>query len=177
MAAEACKPVSEAFIRNLTQAQLELRVFVTSLVGNAHDAADVLQETNVDLWAKAETYDASRPFLPWAKTLAWYQVRKYRTLKSRERVFFSEAVVNAMAEELQTDQVDSDMMLDALESCLKKLTGHQRAYLTAKYGERKTVRELTEQFRHSSASVVSMLYRLRNLLHGCVEKTMRMEQI
>lgn len=177
MAGEACKPVSEAFIRNLTQAQLELSVFVTSLVGNAYDAADVLQETNIYLWVKAETYDASRPFLPWAKTLAWYQVRKYRTRKARDRVFLSEPVVNAMAAELQTEQTDTEMMLDALESCLKKLTGMQRAYLTAKYGERKTVREMAGQFHRSAASVVSVLYRLRNLLHGWVEKTMRMEQM
>ena len=104
-------------------------------------------------------------------------MRKYRTLKARDRVFLSEPVVNAMAAELQAEQSDTETMLDALETCLKKLTGLQRAYLAAKYGERKTVREMTERFRHSPASVVSMLYRLRNLLHGCVEKTMRMEQI
>lgn len=177
MADEQYKAVSATFIQELTQAQLDLRLYVVTLVGDAHDAADVLQETNLELWKKADTYDPTRPFLPWAKALAWYQVLKYRTYKKRERVVFSETVLNAMAETMQTGQDSAGVMLEALEGCVKKLTESQRAYLSAKYAERKTVAEMAGLFRHSTTAVVSLLYRLRNLLHECVEKTVRLEHV
>ena len=177
MADEPVKAVSAGFIQELTRAQLELRLYVLTLVGDAHDAADVLQETNLELWKKAETYDPARPFLPWAKALAWYQILKYRTYRKRERVVFSEAVLTAMAATMRTPQAGAEVLLDALENCVKKLTEHQRAYLSAKYAERKSVEEMAGLFRHSATAVVSLLYRLRNVLHECVEKTVRLEQV
>ena len=176
MANEQYRAVSATFIHELTRAQLDLRLYVMTLVGNAHDAADVLQETNLDLWKKADTYDPDRPFLPWARKLAWYQVLKYRTYRGRERVVFSETVLNAMASTLGTQQEGAGLQLEALESCVKKLTDTQRAYLSAKYAERKTVEEMAQVFRHSATAVVSLLYRLRNVLHECVEKTVRLER-
>lgn len=175
MANEQTKAVSATFIQELTRAQLELRLYVVTLVGDPHDAADVLQETNLDLWKKADTYDPARPFLPWAKTLAWYQVLKYRTVRKRERLVFSEEVLNAMAESLQTPRAGTEVLLEALEVCVKKLSDRQRAFLAAKYAERKSVEEMAGLFRHSATAVASLLYRLRNLLHGCVEKRVRLE--
>lgn len=176
MGDEQYRAVSATFIQELTRAQLDLRLYVVTLVGDAQDAADVLQETNLELWKKADTYDPARPFLPWARALAWYQVLKYRTYRKRERMVFSEKVLHAMAATLQAQPDRAEVMLAALESCVKKLTERQRAYLSAKYGERKSVQEMAEHFRHSATAVVSLLYRLRNVLHGCVEKAMRLEQ-
>jgi len=177
MMGEQVKAVSATFIQELTQTQLELRVFVVTLVGDANDAADVLQETNLDLWKKADTYDAARPFLPWAKTIAWYQVLKFRTNRKRERLVFSDAVLNEMAESLQSRQEESDGMLEALEACVKKLTDNQRAYLFSKYAERKTAEEMAMAFRCSTTAVASLLYRLRNMLHACVEKALGLRPI
>lgn len=164
------RPVSAAFVQELARAQLELRVYVVTLVGNTHDAEDVLQETNLDLWRKAATYDEGRPFLPWAKRLAWFQVLKYRTGKKRERVVFSEAVVAMIADKLEAEQQGAEARLDALEGCVKKLTDLQRAYLADKYVQGLSVEQMSAHFRHTAAAVVSLLYRLRNVLHDCVEQ-------
>ena len=51
----------------------------------------MLQETNLDLWRKASTYDASRPFLPWVRTIAHYQVLTFRKKQSRSHLFFDDA--------------------------------------------------------------------------------------
>ncbi len=171
------RAVSAAFIQELTRAQLELRVFVVTLIGDAYDAADVLQETNLDLWRKADTYDPARPFLPWAKTLAWYQVMRYRTDRKRERVVFSEAVLAALTETMQAQERASDEWLEALERCVRKLSDRQRAYLKAKYAERKSAEEIAALFRHSAAAVAALLYRIRGVLHDCVERSLRLERV
>jgi len=177
MVNEQDRAVSAAFIQELTRAQFELRIYVVTLVGDPNDADDVLQETNLDLWKKAQTYDPSRPFLPWAKTLAWYQVLKYRTNRKRDRLIFSEQVLNAMAESLQGTQENGSDMLEALEGCVKKLSDRQRALLAAKYAERRSIEEMAGLFRHSTTAVASLLYRLRNLLHACVHKRVRLEHL
>jgi RNA polymerase sigma-70 factor (ECF subfamily) len=57
---------STLFVELLTAHQRKLYAYIfVMLLGNSA-AADVLQETNLDLWAKMGEYDFERPFLPWA---------------------------------------------------------------------------------------------------------------
>ena len=176
---EQGKPVSAAFIRELTRVQLDLRLYIVALVGNPHDAADVLQETNMDLWKKAETYDPARPFLPWAKALAWYQVLKFRTYRKRDRLLFSDALLEVLAERLAVSQGDAgaEHLLEVLDGCMAKLTERQREYLSAKYALKKKVDQMALEFNQSVMAVTAFLYRIRMLLNGCMRKRMSVEPI
>jgi RNA polymerase sigma-70 factor (ECF subfamily) len=169
--------VSESFVRELTGAQQELKVFVTILIGRLPDVMDVLQETNVDIWRKAATFDPSRPFLPWAKALARYQVMKWRSSQKREKLLFGDDLVDVIASEMVDDDDDQRAMLDALDHCVGKLTVLQQRYLTVKYTHRESIPKMAEIFGRSEPSVVSMLYRLRKLLYKCVKKTMELEDL
>ena len=62
----------------LTGTQSRLYAYICSLIGGAAGARDVLQETNLVLWDKAQEYDPARPFLPWAYRIAYLQVLAYR---------------------------------------------------------------------------------------------------
>jgi hypothetical protein len=61
---------STEFMTQITRAQRQLHAFILSMVWNATDADDVLQQTNLVLWEKSAEFDASRPFLPWAMRFA-----------------------------------------------------------------------------------------------------------
>ena len=65
------------FVMLLTKAQFDLKLYIAALTKDLQDVEDILQETNADIWSKADTYDPSRPFLPWAKTLAKFQVLRF----------------------------------------------------------------------------------------------------
>src|SRR4051812_35307759 len=69
-------------VRQITGCQSAPDAYVGSVIGSSAEAADVLQETNVALWEKADEYDTARPFLPWAYQFAWFEVLAYRKRQS-----------------------------------------------------------------------------------------------
>ena len=77
-------PVPAEFALQLTQCQRKLHAFILSMVWNPVDADEVLQETNLVLWQKADDFDAARPFVPWAMrfaqlpSLAWLKRHRQR---------------------------------------------------------------------------------------------------
>src|SRR4051812_13542352 len=79
-----------AVVQHITACQAALYAYVCSLLGTSAGAADVLQEANLVLWEKAMEYDPERPFLPWARRIAHFQVLAYRKRQSREKLLFDD---------------------------------------------------------------------------------------
>ena len=97
--------VPESFVTQLTEAQFSLFDYISFLLCDSSDARDVLQETNPDLWRKASAYDASRPFLPWARVIAHYQVLTFRKKQSRSHLLFDdEFLASVSAKPLDEDE-------------------------------------------------------------------------
>jgi RNA polymerase sigma-70 factor (ECF subfamily) len=165
----------KAFVEKLTGAQFDLFAYISMLVGNKTDARDVLQETNRALWLKSADYDPARPFIKWARAFAHYEVLRYRKRCQRERLVFSNEMVESMAGRYDAETPEVDQRLEWLEQCLAKLTATQRAYVQAKYTECLSVAEMTARFSCSAAAVVSILYRIRLALAVCIESKRRKE--
>ena len=95
------------FVRLLTSHQLDIYLYVHSLVPDRNDAAEIVQDTNVVLWEKRSQFETARGFRPWAFQIARYEVMKYRTKRKRKCLCFSDALVDELALEatqLRTDQ-------------------------------------------------------------------------
>ena len=165
---------SAEFISRLTAAQFALQAYIAFLVGNAEDAKDVLQETNQVLWREAATYDQGRPFLPWAKSVAWYQVKTFRTLQSRDRLVFDEELLARM-EQSADEEADMNRMLEVLENCFERLSKSQKAVIRARYFRGSGVNVIAKGLRCSIGSVSMLLFRIRDKLGECVEKTLSAE--
>mgnify|MGYP001197265003 CR=1 FL=1 len=97
------KPKEGAFAWELTQAQGNLFVYLCALTGNADAARDVLQETNLALCREAERFDPSRPFLPWGRAVAYYQVLSWRKKQFRERLVFDDELLEDVAAALNEE--------------------------------------------------------------------------
>lgn len=166
---------SGEFVQRLTAAQFALQAYLTALVGNLEDAKDILQDVNMTLWKEAGKYDFSRPFLPWAKTVAWYQVKTFRTLRSRDRLLFDEALLERVAVESDDNEDDMRQMLDALERCVERLTADQKALIRQRYMQGCAVNVIAKSMRRSADAVSMLLYRIRDKLGQCVEQTLAEE--
>ncbi len=162
--------VSQSFLKGLTSVQLDLLIYITSLLGHTRDAEDVLQETNLALCRKASEYDVSRPFIAWAKTFAKYEVLKYRTLSGRERVVFNEEVFEHVASCLSEDAASegANASVIALRGCFAKLTHSQQTAMREKYFEACSLRVMAQRRGCSEAAIGMLLYRIRQVLAECV---------
>ena len=84
------------FIPLITGSQRELRNYLFSLHPHPGDLDDLFQETSLKLWEIFDEYDASRPFLPWALRIAYFQVLRFRKKRSRDRLVFSDDELYSM---------------------------------------------------------------------------------
>lgn len=162
------------FVNRLTAAQFALQSYITFMVGNVEDAKDILQETNLTLWKEADKYDFDRPFLTWAKTVAAFQVKTFRTLQSRDRLLFDEELLARVAVEAEVEN-DMQRMLEALERCIEQMTLSQKALLKARYFQGRAVKAIAKAMCCSADSVSMLLFRIRDKLGACVENSLREE--
>ena len=160
----------ERFIRLLTEHQNSLFAYVVSLVGNLHDAGNILQETNLVLWRKADEFEQATDFVALARKVAYVQTLAFLRDRKRDRHrFFDEALLHQLAKQPQPEAAEEERRL-ALRHCLTELTDKHREMLAARYGTGESIRELAERWQRSESAVKMSLARIRQGLLRCIQR-------
>jgi len=156
----------------LAGAQFDLYAFISVLMRGTAEASDVLQETNLTLLKSASHYDASRPFMPWARGVARKCVLKFYSARSHDKLLvFDEALMDSLAEQVPSFTDDKPLEdLARLRTCLGRLVPKQREIVTARYMRGEAVKDIALSKNCSEGSVSVLLHRIRQLLAACVEK-------
>jgi len=157
------------FSVELARAQFPLYSYVRSLMAGSEDAWDVLQEANRIMCQKAEAVKSAAEFLPWAYTVARYEVLTYRKRASRDRLVFTVDVLDGLAERASSASAGFADPLEALDGCLQKLPERQRQYVTLRYSDELTVGEIARRLQRNENAVAAALYRARMALARCVQ--------
>ncbi|NWK55060.1 sigma-70 family RNA polymerase sigma factor [Verrucomicrobiaceae bacterium N1E253] len=160
----------ERMIGLISKHQVVLHDYIFALIQDATLADDILQETNLVLWRKASEYDLSRPFLPWARGIAWNQVRAASRDASRDRLVFSRKTMELLAQESEQSQVYlPNQREQSLAECIALLTPKQQALVKARYFDDISVHSMAEQLDRPASSISQALYLIRNKLKQCVQ--------
>ena len=88
---------TEQFVRQLTASQRRLYAYIMSLTANVDAAEEVLQNTNVTLWRKADEFEAGTQFARWSFRVAYYEVLAYRKRCFQDRHVFDDGLLNQIA--------------------------------------------------------------------------------
>lgn len=165
----------ETLLQLLTQHQEVLFRYIFSLVPMEADARDILQDTSLALYRKADQFDATRPFLPWAYRFAYLQVQKHREKAARSPLLFSEDVMDLLANDRAHLEPVLDKRLIHLERCLTQLAPQHQDLVTARYGLRQSAEQLMQRFAMSRRTLFRNLELLRQQLHDCVTRQLQSE--
>ncbi len=165
------------FVQLLKQHDRRVSAYVYSLVLDWNDAEDIVQETSVRLWEQFDEYRVDEDFGAWACTIARYMVMAYRKRAQRDRLQFSQDVVEAIGTEFDSASEESDRRLRALAECVGKLNDSARDLLQHCYYDGKKIKEVAEQLGRSLNGTYLALSRIRRTLHDCIETTLRREEI
>ena len=144
--------------------------YVISLVGNETDARDIMQETSVSLVRKAEGYDTSRPFVPWACRFAYLETLKFREKSGKRPFLLDEDVLEIIANEQAEAVATADSRKDALEMCLAKLPAPDRRLLVLRYEDELPTEEICSEMEMSRRSLFRQLKEVREKLRNCIKK-------
>lgn len=166
---------AETLVLLLTQHQEVLFRYIFSLVPVEADARDILQETSLALYRKADQFDPTRPFLPWAYRFAYLQVQKHREKAARSPLLFSEDVMDLLVNDRAHLEPALDERLVHLDRCLTQLSPQQKDLVTARYGLRQSAEDLMQRFAMSRRTLFRNLELLRQQLHDCVTRQLQSE--
>ncbi|MCE9547347.1 MAG: sigma-70 family RNA polymerase sigma factor [Planctomycetia bacterium] len=162
----------DRFTLLITEAQFPLFSFILTLVPDATDAKDVLQETNLALLAKRDQYDPARPFWPWACTFARFQALAHVKTARRDHHQFDTELVGILADESIEETSESERELAALSACLKKLERRSAELLKMRYSESLSCDTIAQRLGRTPAAIWTALHRARNVLAECVQTTL-----
>lgn len=161
-----------AFVAQLTDIQMPLRLYVQSLLPGDAAAHDVVQQANATLWKKREDFTLGTNFKAWAFSVARYEVLNHRKQQARDsRLVFGEELEQIFAEDLVERDDDTERRHEALKGCLEKLRPQDRELLLHRYtATAGTLNDFAERAGRSVGGLKVTLHRLRNALLGCIEK-------
>ena len=163
------RPDSDEFIGLLTSSQTSLYGYILSLLPDRAAAKDVLQEANLTLWHKAADFREGTSFFAWASKVAYFHVLSHRRKLSRDKLVFADDVLDYLAERQAERMEHADARERALLECLDGLPAEQRQLVEQRYAPGGSVQDIAARQDKSVGAISQMLYRIREVLQGCVE--------
>lgn len=164
------------FLALILDSQQDLKNYLFSLHPHPQDLDDLFQETSLKLWQVFGDYDSTRPFLPWALRIAYFQVLRFRKTRSRDRLVFSNEMIEILADETPLAGRD-DLLRSCLDDCLEELTPRTREILLARYSQHTSIAKLAENSRRSVHALYRVLNSARSQITNCLNKKLAAEGI
>jgi RNA polymerase sigma-70 factor (ECF subfamily) len=167
----------ERLARLWSETEPSVRAFVYSAIPNFADAADVVQQVALTVTRRFEEYDEVRPFVGWALWLAKSRIADHWRKAGRQRVVFSEAIMDRLAETLVELQPERSARQVALEHCIEKLPAKSRQMLDLRYTDTLPIEAVATAVRSTAASVRVLLHRVRSVLADCIQTQLEKESV
>ena len=170
----ASKDPTVEFIQLLTTNQSRLFAYVVSLLGNRQQAEDVMQETNMVLWRKANQFRLGTNFSAWMLKVAYYQVLDHRRKRNKRALFIqNDKFLAELSEAASSSTYLIERQQDALHKCLNKLPERQRDMVSRRYSEGASIKSVAQQIGVAASAVKQALFRARTSLIECVHHRMK----
>jgi RNA polymerase sigma-70 factor (ECF subfamily) len=142
---------------------------VLRITGNRSVAEEVLQETFVRVWQKAERFtpEAGQP-MAWLTAIA--RNRAIDRLRSERVERFQTSADDELLARLPAPSGGDPATLRALQLCLSGLEEEARTCVILAYCSGFSREELAEKFKRPVGTIKTLLHRSIKLLRDCLEK-------
>lgn len=158
------------FVRLLTLHQLDIYLYVRSLVPDLNEVAEIVQNTNLTLWEKRDQFDMSRDFRAWAFQFARNKLLQHRDQRRRKCACFSETLVDELALHAPRYANADNELIDDLRRCIAELTAGDRELLCQRYSSSESCDSIATSFGRPVRWVYKALSRIRRELLECMAR-------
>lgn len=156
--------------------QYMIEAFIRSLVTDAHDRDDVLQETAKQVALMFQDYDPERPFANWAVGIARLKVLECRNQHRRNGKMIGGDMLDQVADAFARHTPDDRPQVSALEKCVAGLKPRHRTLLDLRYVEEMSVTHIADRVGVKPNTIAVSLYKIRAQLAECIKRRVRSEQ-
>ena len=168
---------NDEFVRLLAEHERQLSGYVHTLVPLWQDAEDVLQNTKVRLWQQFDSFRREADFRAWAIAIANYMVRTHRKNCRRQRVCFSDKLLEKISQHLpaSSSPVQDDRAL-ALVDCVMALNNASRRLLRLSCTGHRKIKDIAHELGQTASATYTSLFRIRRSLFECVQRRLHEEK-
>ena len=162
---------SDEVVRLLTDHQGSMLAYIRSLTPGGQGARDLLQEVNITLWQKRDTFQLGTHFKAWAfQTIRYHILNHRRRLTSQGWLVFDDDLIERMTPAEDQDAEDLEDRRIALRRCLMKLRPQDRELLHHRYATNSSLQSYASATRRSAGTLKAVLFNLRAALRRCIER-------
>ncbi len=178
MCSARSRETDEPYVKLIAAEQSRLFSFIYATIPNVEETNDILQDVNVILWRKADSFEAGTNFGAWARKIAHYQVLANCRNRRRDRhVFvFDDELLDQLLEETGERMDVVDERLNALTKCMAALSSEDHALISNRYAKNQSVADIARSIGRSATRVSNMMFIIRRRLFECIERTVGREQ-
>ncbi|QDT65423.1 sigma-70 family RNA polymerase sigma factor [Calycomorphotria hydatis] len=165
------------FVQLLSEIYNNLHAYVFTIIGNAVEADDVMQETCLLLWKKFDDFQTGSNFGRWARTVALNLARNHARKRQRHQGYgLSPETLNLISQTHVGGTELLELRRERLSICMKRLASDDRKFLSIFYSGEMTISALARQVGRTPKSLYRRLDRLRKKLYDCVTRSLADEE-
>ncbi len=160
------------FVRLLTATQADLYMFIRSLIFSNDDAADILGESNLAIWAQRDRFAIGTNFRAWTFQIVRLRVLQWRQRHQREMAVFSTPLFDELADYAESHAEPESHRLEDLRHCMKKLSPEDCALIERRYHAGSSAEKIAADIGRTAQWVYKAVYRIRAALTRCIARQM-----
>lgn len=166
------------FVSQITHHQAVLRNYIVSMMPGMDGVDDVLQETNILLWEKRESFEMGTNFRAWASSIARFKVMEQRRKLAKLGFrLFDDALARLLEAECETATDEMAQQLRALDKCIEQLGEDERQLIEHRYYSGLSLSDFSKRSGRPVESLRVTLFRIRAALKKCVESEVAIKRV
>jgi len=135
------------------------------MLGDAHDAEDLTQETFIRVHSRLDSYDCDRPFIPWARRIAVNLCLNFINRNRRYVLPLDDEFELAVSKESSPERAQEEHERNALlRQAICLLPAHYRAVIELRHFQELSYFEISKALNIPLSDVKSHLFRARKSL-------------
>jgi len=169
---------ADEFLKQFFAWRPSLEGIIFAMTRDYHATEDLLQEIAIIAVRKLDQFDDSRPLRPWLNGIVKIEVAGWMRNSRKKHYSLDPAVLEACTESFDEVFLKEDLhqQIDALETCMKRLSNEQKALLLLRYETGKECSDIAAQTNRTVQGVYGMLKRVKELLRNCIERRLAEER-
>jgi len=149
-----------------------LNAYLRAIVRNPQLFEDTLSDVALAIARSWPTYDKSRPFGPWARSIARRVAIENLSRHGIRPILLGKTALEALGEELEAlgDSVAVEARVGALRQCTEKLSEGSRQLIRLRYFENRSYKGIAESVHWTVDALYVAFNRIHKALSDCVHR-------
>jgi len=149
--------------------------YVRTLLPNAADAEDCIQEVSLQLWRGFDKFDRTGNFSRWARGFIRKIVKNHHRRSRPGHLVLDEDLIDRLMQIQGGAQELLELRRERLRECLDRLSSTDRELIDLYYEQGESVMQTAEKMNRTPAAIYQSLRRMRLALFHCVDRHMKRE--